>query len=135
MDNRVKHVEMIQGVVNRLAGNSLLLKGWAVTLVSALIAAGVSGAEPRYGAIASLPIIAFWSLDAYYLRQERLYRRLYDRVRGLPEADIDFSMDVRDSSREVATWLAVALSRTLVLFYGMLELSVLACFWMISSCV
>lgn len=135
MDSRAKHLEMIQGIVNRLAGNSLLLKGWAVTLVSALIAAGVSGAEPRYGAIACLPIIAFWSLDAYYLQQERLYRGLYDRVCGLHGSDIDFSMDTRDISRGVATWLAVALSKTLILFYGMLAFSVLAGFWIISSCV
>lgn len=33
-----KHLALVQGVINRLAGNSFSLKGWSVTLVSALLA-------------------------------------------------------------------------------------------------
>lgn len=32
MDNKLKHLELIQGVINRMASNSFKLKGWAVTL-------------------------------------------------------------------------------------------------------
>ena len=38
MDKKIKHLEMIQGVINRMASNSFLLKGWTVVLVSALFA-------------------------------------------------------------------------------------------------
>ncbi len=32
-----KHLEFVQAVINRLAGNSFLLKGWSITLVSGLL--------------------------------------------------------------------------------------------------
>ncbi len=38
MEAKLKHLEMIQGVVNRMASNSFQLKGWSVVLVSALFA-------------------------------------------------------------------------------------------------
>lgn len=37
MENKRAHLEMLQGVINRLAGNSLLIKGWSVSLVAALL--------------------------------------------------------------------------------------------------
>ena len=33
MDAKLKHLELIQGVVNRLAADSFRIKGWAVVLV------------------------------------------------------------------------------------------------------
>ena len=36
-DQVVKHLEMIQGVVNRLAYNSFLIKGWSMTILAAAI--------------------------------------------------------------------------------------------------
>ena len=36
MDRKIKHLEFIQGVINRLASDSFRLKGWSVVLVSAL---------------------------------------------------------------------------------------------------
>ena len=38
MERKGKHLEFIQGTVNRLSTNSFLLKGWSVVLVSALFA-------------------------------------------------------------------------------------------------
>ena len=42
---REKHLELIQGVINRMAGNSFHLKGWSVVLVSALFALAASNAK------------------------------------------------------------------------------------------
>jgi hypothetical protein len=74
-------------------------------------------AHPVYLFVPALPVIAFWLLDAWYLRQERLFRRLYDEVR-LKEGAADFSMDTRPFRRVVGSVMQVALSRTLLLFYG-----------------
>ena len=35
MEEKIRHLEMVQGVINRMAGNSFFLKGWMVTLVTA----------------------------------------------------------------------------------------------------
>lgn len=73
MDNKIKHMEMIQCIINRMSGNSFMLKGWAVTLITGIFALSSKDAEKMYFLIAYVPIIVFWGLDTYYLLQERLY--------------------------------------------------------------
>ena len=86
---------MIQGVITRMASNSFALKGWAVTLVAGIFALSAKGADWRYFLIAFVPVLVFWGLDSYYLRQERLFRALYDRVRQPEQYPnyFPFSMD------------------------------------------
>ena len=38
MENKRKHLEFIQSVIARMNSNSFLIKGWSITLVSALFA-------------------------------------------------------------------------------------------------
>lgn len=92
MENRIKNLEMIQSVINRMASNSFALKGWAVTLVAGIFVLAEKDADKMYFLVAYLPIIFFWGLDSYYLLQERLYRALYDKIRQLDDEKIDFSM-------------------------------------------
>ena len=123
MEQKLKHLEFIQGVINRLATNSFQMKGWSVVLVSAILV--LLARESRLDAafIALAPVLVFWGLDGYFLWQERLYRALYDHVRGLEEASIDFSMGARllGASR---SWRGAAFSRTLIAFYAGLTLTV-----------
>ena len=65
MESKLKHLEMIQAVVNRMANNSFLLKGWSVTLVSALLALAAANSDRRFVFVAVLPLLMFWLLDAY----------------------------------------------------------------------
>ena len=114
MEARLKHLEFIQGVIDRLAGNSFRLKGWSVVLVSALLVFLAWRGRVEFAYIGFVPVLVFWGLDGYFLRQERLFRDLYDRVRTLDEADIDFSMGTGAFRR---TWLGAVFSRTLSAFY------------------
>jgi len=66
-EDKRAHLELIQGVVNRLATNSFSLKGWSVVLVSGLFALAASGANPRFVYLAYFPAFAFWALDGYFL--------------------------------------------------------------------
>jgi hypothetical protein len=116
--SREKHLELIQGVINRMATNSFQLKGWSVVLVSALFALGASGARVSVVYLAYLPAIAFWVLDGYFLWQERMYRKLYDAVRQQPGPDSDFSMNAYRYGGEVPSWLATCGSTTLAIFHG-----------------
>ena len=94
MNNKIKHLEFIQGVINRLASDSFRMKGWCVVLVAALFILLAREGRVEFIAIALIPVVAFWGLDGYFLWQERLYRALYDHVRTLEEIEVDFSMNV-----------------------------------------
>ena len=91
MENKIKHLEMIQDVIKRMASNSFALKGWAVTIVAALFALSAKESNDLFFLVAFIPVLMFWFLDSYYLKQERLYRSLYDDVRK-PQSTTDFSM-------------------------------------------
>jgi len=118
MENERAHLQMLQSVITRMSTDSFLLRGWSVFLVSALFALAASGSQELFVYLAYFPAIAFWLLDAYYLRQERLFRKLYDRVRTQDEADVDFSMDTSVVEKEVDSWAGVAFSATLRIFHG-----------------
>ena len=83
---------MIQDVINRMASNSFALKGWSVTLIAGIFVLSGKDNDKLYFLVSYIPVIVFWGLDSYYLLQERLYRALYEKVRNLPEEQIDFSM-------------------------------------------
>ncbi|MES9857457.1 MAG: hypothetical protein ABW166_12740 [Sedimenticola sp.] len=117
MEAKLKHLEIIQGVITRMAQNSFLLKGWSVTLTAALFALAAKDANTRFVVIALLPALVFWGLDGYFLRQERLFRKVYDQVRVRSPELIDFSMDTRSFQQEVAGWFAVTTSNTLLAFH------------------
>lgn len=119
MEKKMKHLEMIQGVINRMASNSFLLKGWAVTLVAGIFALSSKDADKLYFLIAYIPILVFWGLDAYYLLQERLYRKLYDKICLLQEQSVDFSMDtsVPESRNEKYSFWNCVFSKTELGFY------------------
>lgn len=48
MDRKLKHLDFIQGVINRLSTNSFLLKGWSVVLVSALFALSANNSNVKF---------------------------------------------------------------------------------------
>lgn len=118
MEQKVAHLQMIQGVITRMAGNSFLVKGWSVTLVAALFALAAAETNPLFVHVAYFPSFAFWALDAYFLRQERLFQRLYDHVRDLSASEIDFSMNTTPFSGAVDSQFKVAFSETLRVFHG-----------------
>ena len=94
MDNKVKHLEMIENIIQRMANNSFQLKGWAVTLVGVIGAFASQGSDKRFFLLAFVPLIAFWFLDSFYLLLERKYKVMYKNVSDKAEEEIDFSMDL-----------------------------------------
>lgn len=124
MNSKLKHLEIVQGVINRMAANSFHLKGWSVVLVSALFALAAKDANARFVALAYFPAIMLWVLDAYFLWQERLFRRLYDGVRGKPESEIDFSMNTGPYG-DTESWSGAAFSKTLLIFHGAIIVTII----------
>ncbi len=124
-ESRIKHLEFIQSVVSRLNSNSFMLKGWAMTLISALFALAAKDANVRYVLISYVVIPTFWYLDAFYLATERRYRDLYDQIRTLASDDTDFSMDASTFRGPGRSTLEAMVSATLWPFYGIAVLATL----------
>lgn len=117
VEKRIKHLEMIQAIITRMASNSFALKGWAVTLVAGIFALSSKEADKLYFLIAYVPIIIFWGLDTYYLRQERLFRCLYNSVRVKSDTEIDFCMNTSEFKSNETQYQNCLLSTTEIWFY------------------
>lgn len=111
---------MIQGIINRMAGNSFLLKGWSVILISALFALAEKDSNQFFLYLTYFPCIAFWSLDGYFLWQEKMYRKLYQEVTKKSVETIDFDMNAVKFKSDVDSWFFVCFSTTLRLFHGVI---------------
>jgi len=130
MDEKIKHLEMIQGVITRMASNSFALKALSVTLSAGVLA--FAGSTNRPSSIltfaALLPLFVFWGLDAQYLRLERLFRKLFDDVRK-SATSMEFSMNVSKYGAQVDTLPKIMFTWSQAGFYVpiALVLVVLAC--------
>ena len=117
----VKHLEMIQGVINRMAHNSFLAKGWSMTLLAAgVIFISRTEIPPDWILLAFVvPVFGFWLLDAYFLWHERMFRKLYDEIRQ--RETTSFSMDLTKHKgkrkRRLKNFRQSFFSCTLSLFY------------------
>lgn len=84
-----KHLEFLQNNIGRMNQCSFHMKGWAITLASAMIAVFVTSITKEnpgnkiyiYAAIASTTL--FWILDALYLSKERKFVAIYNDVIGV----------------------------------------------------
>jgi hypothetical protein len=72
------HLQIMQGVIQRMAGNSTSCKAWCITIVSAILVLIADKGKPELAWLALLPSILFLALDAYYLALERAFRASYN---------------------------------------------------------
>lgn len=122
---RTAHLGFIQGVINRMGLNSFLAKGWTATMTAAIFTLSDRGNDQRFILIALFPVAVFWVLDAYYLHQEKLYRKLYEKVAEGKVPSDKFTLDAKGLAGKVPNVIQVFLSKTLLLFYGTMVGSVL----------
>lgn len=113
-DFRLKHLEMLQAIITRMASNSFLIKGWAITLASALFALSAKDADRSFAFLAVFPALTFWALDAYYLKLERVFRNRYDDV----AAECGMRIASREEARLWSTFLTPATGAIYVFIIG-----------------
>lgn len=125
-----KHLEFVQAIISRMAANSFLLKGWSVTLTAALFALAAKDSNPTFIVVALLPALSFWGLDAYYFRQERLFRKLYDNLRLASEDALrkvePFSLSTEKYQKDVCGWFCTLWSLTVLAVHGVILVAIFA---------
>lgn len=127
MDKEILHkeIDLIQGVINRMANNSFLLKGWLISLIAVVLALSkdslLSCNTNLTLLILCFPIIIFWYLDAFFLHREKCYRELYDWVikNRMTSNENLYSLDFRPHQKKVKSVLRIMFSQTLFPFYGL----------------
>jgi hypothetical protein len=76
----ITHINILQGIINRLANNSSSCKTWCLALVAALLSLTGATHVPAIAALVLLPVVIFGFVDTMYLAQEKAYRDLYSEI-------------------------------------------------------
>lgn len=117
-ENTIKHLEFIQNIITRMNKNSFQLKGWNITILSAFLALYASSHNNIYLLVSLLPIIIFWSLDSYYLQQERKFRGLYNDIIKNPSSIPPFKISIHKYINDKYSFYSCLKSKTILTFYG-----------------
>lgn len=72
----IAHINMMQGIINRMADNSRSCKQWCILVVSAILTLATkdAGAQLNMYDLCLIPIVMFCFLDSYYLALEKQAR-------------------------------------------------------------
>ena len=86
-----------------------------ITLVSGILALSKDIPPVALVLVGTAMVVLFWGLDAYYLRQERLYRCLWSE--SVDEKSTLFSMNASIYKKEVQGWWRTLLTSTILSLY------------------
>ena len=116
-----KEIDLVQNCISRMANNSFLLKGWSISLISVILAIIYEKINPiQISLILDIIILYFWYLDAYFLREERKYRKLYEWIiKERPKNNKRlYSLNAHRFDNKVDNIIDTMKSKTLKWFYG-----------------
>ena len=116
----LKEIDVIQDIIKRMAESSLSIKKWCITIIVATIVFKASSPEIWF-----IPLVLFWYLDWYYLRQEKLFRELYKlkiKKRENNNFDLLFDLSTEEVEWKVEWLFKTIISWILVKFYVLILL-------------
>lgn len=125
-----KEIDLIQACISRMSSNSFYLKGWLISIVSVLVILSPEDTNKLVVVVVSfLVTCSFWYLDAFFLRTERLYRKLYEwvlvkRVEGSRE--LQYNLNPHRFDADIVGIVKIMFSKTLCCFYGIVILIIIA---------
>lgn len=87
----IKHLEILQGIISRMSGNSAACKTWLLAIITGLTALSIESCRiPIW--ISLVPTFLFFALDSFYLGLERHFIGLQkDFVNKLADNTVEVS--------------------------------------------
>lgn len=79
-EDRRQHLSFIQAIVTRMSQASSSSKTWLLPIVTLTYGYAITKTEWWIAVLGALAVVIFGLLDANYLKQERAFRKLYDKV-------------------------------------------------------
>ena len=125
------YLNILQGIITRMASNSSNCKTWCISLVSAILVVIADNNKPNYAWISLIPILLFFLLDSYYLGQERSFRVIYNdfvkEIHSSGEITIDKLFVIKPSRgiKTVNSLFSSSLSFSIYPFYLTLIITVI----------
>jgi len=121
-DYTVVALNYIQENIKRMSGNSLLIKGWSMTLTGVVLA--ITKKDNTLDDIISVSIVItvfnliFWFMDSYYLQLERKFRNEYSRkVTSTGDARFESALTIFNNNIKNEGVLSALFSASNVFFY------------------
>lgn len=125
-----EYFKVIQNVITRMSQNSFLIKAWTVTIIASLTILILSISNIIVLTILIGVVIIFWIFDSNYLKLERQYRSLYEKI--VAEYNFEkknkiklFDMQIDPSLSDKKDLLRAMISKSELLFYGALQIALL----------
>ncbi len=117
-----KELDMIQGIINRMANNSFQVRAWMIGIISFIIAFEREKlfSDPQLLFILLIPIAVFWYLDGFFLQAERKFRKMYEEVVKLRrEGNLTglYELNPHRYNESVDSIFKIMRSKTLLPFY------------------
>jgi len=128
---KISHLGLIMSLYGNQLKNSQTVRQWSISVASAFLAISTQQNGVFTAYLAFFPIALLWMLDAQNIQHELMLLAFYNRVRSMPEADIDFDLDYRFCRNDVHAWPYYLLNRRALTFYLMLILGLFIIDWFI----
>ncbi|MBI5614515.1 hypothetical protein HY947_06325 [Candidatus Gottesmanbacteria bacterium] len=128
----IKYLEIIQSVISRLANNSFLIKGWTISIAIAGLGVFETNKNPSFLWLIIFSSLIFWTLDGYYVRQERIFRKLFEdkAINDHNRKIINFSLNTENYEKQVSGRLVCMFSfPTSAVYLSILFMA----FWLLNS--
>lgn len=120
--NLHKELDLIQNCIGRMAKNSFMLKGWSISLMAVVLALTADRLNALFLLCSVfIPLLCFWYLDAFFLRTERMYRKMYEWVlkeRANNSVEFQYDLNPKRFEKYVDSIFGIMRSDTLLVFYG-----------------
>lgn len=129
----LKHMEMYQDIITRMANNSAACKKWGLPLITAILAFVVKDQQYSLVWLAIIAILLFYALDAYYLMLENRFRKGFElsakKIQNNHFTQSDLFQLKPAGSTSIFLLKAFTSPATWPVYLGMMALSIFAWSW------
>lgn len=123
VEDKLGYLQLIQEPICRMSTISAIFKGFAATIVAGIATISYTDINLFVLGLSFLPLLSFAVIDIYYLKLERKFRLLYNKV-AIDEHPINYSLNIEFGKEEIkkakaTNWECIK-SPSIWLFYPLL---------------
>ncbi len=119
------YLQFLQNNIAKMNSNSAQVKGWCITIVTALLAIFAAIKNPLLLIICLVPIFLFCFLDAKYLQQEHKFVQMYNSyIKDEESKPNTYEMPMKSYAKGLKGFFKALFSWAVVPVYGLIAIMV-----------